>query len=244
MLGIDRSQEMLAEARPRAIPGRLEFARAEIGEWTSQRPVDLIVSNAALHWVDNHAALLARLAGLLSRHGTLAVQMPNRFEGPSQTAIEEAAADPRWRSLLQGVGPNRESTRPLLFYVRLLHGLGFEVNAWETTYVHVLTGENPALDWVKGTALRPLLRLDPPAAAEFLSEVGIRLEAIYPPEDGPRGSDRRDRGKSDPLSHAAALLRGHAELTRLRISLQDARREADPQISPIPQFLMVNTRLM
>ncbi len=182
MLGIDNSPEMLEESRPLAIASRLEFVRAEIGEWTANRPIDLIVSNAALHWVGDHEALLTRLAAMLSPRGTLAVQMPDRFETPSQTAIETAACDPRWYSFLKGVGLHRESARPLLWYVRLLRDLGFSVDAWETTYVHVLSGENPVLDWLKGTALRPLLaRLDPSRAADFLSEVGIRLKAAYPP---------------------------------------------------------------
>jgi trans-aconitate 2-methyltransferase len=181
VLGIDESPEMLAEALPLAIPSRLEFVRAEIAEWSPGRPVDLIVSNAALHWIGDHAALFARLAAMLSPGGTLAVQMPDRFQTPSQAAIEQAVSDPRFSSVLKGVGLHRGSVRPLLWYVRLLHGLGFAVNAWETTYVHVLSGKNPVLEWLKGTALRPLLeRLDPARAADFLSEVGTRLRAAYP----------------------------------------------------------------
>jgi trans-aconitate 2-methyltransferase len=182
VVGVDSSPEMLEQATEWAVPGRVEFVRAEIDKWTTDRPVDLIVSNAALHWIADHESLLTRLAAMLSRRGRLAVQMPNRFQTPSQTAIETAASDPRWSALLTGVGLRRESARPLLWYVRLLHDLGFAVNAWETTYIHVLSGENPVLDWLKGTALRPLLaRLDPSMAADFLSEVGTRLKAAYPP---------------------------------------------------------------
>jgi trans-aconitate 2-methyltransferase len=182
VLGVDNSPEMLEKATQWAIPGRLEFVRAEIDEWTTDRPVDLIVSNAALHWIGDHEALITRLTAMLSRRGRLAVQMPYRFQTPSQTAIETTASDPRWSSVLTGVGLHRESARPLLWYVRLLRDLGFSVNAWETTYIHVLSGENPVLDWLKGTALRPLLaRLDASSAADFLSEVGMRLKAAYPP---------------------------------------------------------------
>jgi trans-aconitate 2-methyltransferase len=182
VVGIDSSPEMLEESRSLAIPGRLEFVRAEIAEWTPDRPIDLIVSNAALHWIGNHEALFPRLGAMLSRGGTLAVQMPDRFQTPSQSAIETAASDPRWRSLLKGVGLHRQSARPLLWYVRILYDLGFSVNAWETTYVHVLSGENPVLDWLRGTALRPLLaRLDSARAVDFLDDVGARLKAAYPP---------------------------------------------------------------
>ncbi len=172
---------MLAKAEPLAIPGRLEFVRGEIADWSARQPVDLIVSNAALHWVDDHESLLTRLSRMLSPHGTLAVQMPNRFQGPMQAAIDALVADPRWAPQLKGVGLHRESVRPILWYVRLLHGLGLAVNAWETTYVHVLTGENPVLEWIKGTGLRPLLAaLDEANSAQFLAELGLRLTSIYP----------------------------------------------------------------
>jgi trans-aconitate 2-methyltransferase len=182
VIGVDRSAEMLAKAEPLAIPGRLEFVQEEIADWSAPRPVDLMVSNAALHWVDDHESLLTRLSQMLSPNGTLAVQMPNRFQGPMQAAIDALVADSRWATQLHGVGLHRESVRPILWYVRLLHGLGLAVNAWETTYVHVLTGENPVLEWIKGTGLRPILAaLDAANSAQFLAELGLRVKSIYPP---------------------------------------------------------------
>jgi trans-aconitate 2-methyltransferase len=182
VIGVDRSTEMLAKAEPLAIPGRLEFVQAEIADWTARQPVDLIVSNAALHWVDDHESLLNRLSRMLSPSGTLAVQMPNRFQGPVQEAIDAVVADPRWATQLKGVGLHRESVRPILWYVRLLHHLGLAANAWETTYVHVLSGEKPVLEWIKGTGLRPLLAaLDEAKSTQFLTELGLRLQSIYPP---------------------------------------------------------------
>jgi trans-aconitate 2-methyltransferase len=70
---------------------------------------------------------------------------------------------------------------PIAWYVERLHDLGFTVDAWQTIYLHVLTGENPVLEWFKGSALRPLLqKLNPPQTAEFLSELGKRLRDAYP----------------------------------------------------------------
>jgi trans-aconitate 2-methyltransferase len=182
VLGVDSSVEMLEKARPQAIPGRLEFTQSDIGQWKPDRPADLIVSNAALHWIPDHDALFRRLAGMLAPQGTLAVQMPDRFRTPSQEAIEAASANPRWSSRLAGIGLHRDSARPLVWYVAHLRELGFQVNAWQTTYVHVLSGENPVLDWLKGTALRPLLtHLDPEQETDFLHEVGTRLKATFPP---------------------------------------------------------------
>ncbi len=180
--GIDSSPEMLERARPLAMEGRLEFFECDIARWTPAEPFELIVSNAALQWVDDHAGLLERLAGALAPGGILAVQMPNRFGNPSQAAIEETSSDPRWAEALRGVGLHRDSVMPVAWYVERLHRLGLAVNAWETTYIHVLRGENPVLEWLKGTALRPLLaRLDERSQVEFLRLVGERFWRAYPP---------------------------------------------------------------
>jgi trans-aconitate 2-methyltransferase len=185
VIGVDNSPEMLARAMPLAMPGRLDFVHADIADWTPGEPVDLLVSNAALHWINDHDALLRRLTGMLAPGGALAVQMPNRFQAPTQDAIEETVADPRWASALQGVGLHRESVMPMSWYVYRLHDLGLTVNAWESTYYHVVSGERPVLDWLKGTALRPLLKGLPPGMEdEFLHELGDRLQAVYPLRDG------------------------------------------------------------
>ena len=82
---------------------------------------------------------------------------------------------------MKGIGLHQQSVMPLLWYVDRLHDLGFSVDAWQTTYIHGLTGENPVLEWFKGTALRPLLKaLEPQQADEFLQALGKRLKAAYP----------------------------------------------------------------
>jgi trans-aconitate 2-methyltransferase len=185
VVGVDNSPEMLAKAHPLEIPDRLEFVQADLALWSPAQPVDFVFSNAALHWIADHDTLLRRLAAWLAPGGTLAVQMPNRFDGPVQAAIDKTAADPRWAAQLQGVGLHRGSVQPIDWYVRLLQELGFAVNAWETTYVHVLSGENPVLEWFQGTGLRPLLtRLDAAAAEQFRSQLAARLRALYPPRNG------------------------------------------------------------
>ena len=185
VVGVDSSSDMLSKARPLAIPGRLEFVQADFAQWSPPEPVDFIFSNAALHWIDDHAALLKRLAGWLARGGTLAVQMPNRFDGPVQHAIDEAASDPRWVAQLQGVGLHKGSVRPIEWYARQLQDLGFTVNAWETTYVHVLPGEDPVLEWFRGSGLRPLLaRLDGADQRQFSTQLAARFRALYPQRNG------------------------------------------------------------
>jgi trans-aconitate 2-methyltransferase len=179
IVGVDNSPQMLEQAKASAHPG-LDFVQADLAAWTPDRPVDLIVSNAALQWVPDHAALFQRLAGLLSVGGTLAVQMPYHFQNPAHLMIEETKADRRWAVALKGVGLHQQSVMPLVWYVERMHELGFAVDAWQTTYIHNLTGDNPVLEWFKGTALRPLLNaLEPAAQSEFLHELGKRLRAAY-----------------------------------------------------------------
>jgi trans-aconitate 2-methyltransferase len=185
IVGVDNSAEMLEQARPLAIPGRLSFMLADIASWSPVKTVDLLVSNAALHWVPDHDVLIPRLVKMLAPDGILAVQMPYHFQNPAHLVIEETKAAPRWRRSLQGIGLHQHSVMPLTWYVDRLHDLGLTVDAWQTTYIHVLSGENPVLEWFKGTALRPLLKaLEPQAKAEFLEEVGKRFRAAYPAKGG------------------------------------------------------------
>jgi trans-aconitate 2-methyltransferase len=186
VLGVDNSPEMLAAARPRAIPGRLSFEPGDAGRFRPAAPVDLLLSNAALHWVPRHDALVPRLAQAVAPGGVLAVQMPANFDAPSHALLRAVAADGPWADKLAGVlAP--EPVLPLAAYVDQLLGLGFTVDAWETTYVHILGGDDPVLGWVRGTALRPVLdALGPDESAAFVERYGARLRAAYPA--GPRGT--------------------------------------------------------
>jgi trans-aconitate 2-methyltransferase len=185
VIGVDHSPEMLAEARPHVIPGRLRFEEGDLTTWRPAAPLDLLVCNAALHWAADHAGVLASWSALLAPRGVLAVQMPYAFRTPSHRLIHQTAQEPRWADRLAGAGLTEECVHPPRWYVRRLQKLGLEVNAWKTTYYHVLTGDDPVLELLKGTALRPLLeRLEPNDAAAFLQEMAGRLRAVYPKRDG------------------------------------------------------------
>jgi trans-aconitate 2-methyltransferase len=107
--------------------------------------------------------------------------MPIHMNTPAQKAILDVTQRARWRPILAGVGLQPGCVKPAAWYVRQLVDLGFQVEAWETTYMHLLPGDNPVLEWMKGTALRPLLeRLTPDARQEFLKEVGAGLPSAYP----------------------------------------------------------------
>jgi trans-aconitate 2-methyltransferase len=108
----------------------------------------------------------------------LAVQMPANFDAPSHAILRELCSSPQWN--LSDVNEPRHA-QPIQWYLETLTDLGFAVNAWETTYQHVLHGEDPVLEWVKGTALRPVLtRLEGARREAFLAEYGARLREAYP----------------------------------------------------------------
>lgn len=179
--GVDNSAEMLANVHALAIPGRLEFVHGDISTWKPTEPADLIFSNAVFQWVPDHATLLPCLAGMLGPQGVLAVQMPIHMNTPAQKAILDVTQRERWRTTLAGVGLQPGCVKPTAWYVEKLLDLGFQVEAWETTYMHLLPGDNPVLEWMKGTALRPLLDcLTPKEKEEFLKDVGAELPGTYP----------------------------------------------------------------
>lgn len=180
VVGVDSSGSMLAEAAARATP-RLSFVLGSIEDWRPDAAVDVLVSNAALHWVPDHAQLLARLVGSLAPGGWLAVQVPGNGDAPSHALLTDLRRSPRWRDRL-GAGAGRwPDTHAPAEYVDLLARLGCAVDAWETTYAHVLPGPDPVLGWVRGTALRPVLaRLSAAEAADFEAEYGELLASAYP----------------------------------------------------------------
>jgi trans-aconitate 2-methyltransferase len=195
--GVDSSPQMIEAARklipagaPRPsgsgpvltshAPG-LSFVIDDVRHWEPQSLPDVIVSNAVLQWVPGHRELLVRWADQLADGGWLAFQVPGNFDQPSHAILREMVGSARWRPLLRDVELNRQSADPA-DYAELLAGAGCEVDAWETTYVHILPGDNPVLEWYKGTGLRPVLAvLDADQAADFLAEYGERVRAAYPP---------------------------------------------------------------
>lgn len=180
VLGIDSSAEMLAAATPHP---RVRFERQDLSTWRASTPVELIVSNAALHWVGDHPSLLERLVSSLSARGTLAFQVPANFEEPSHRELFALLDFTEWRARLGGV--RRGAVLELEGYVQILHRLGLAVDAWETKYLHVLQGTDAVLEWMKGTTLRPVLAaLEAPDQDRFLAQYAERLRASYPSTDG------------------------------------------------------------
>ncbi|MDO5628853.1 MAG: methyltransferase domain-containing protein [Mobilicoccus sp.] len=187
VIGIEPSTQMLAAARERD-PGGVEWREGTAQEWDAadDGPIDLLITNAVLQWVPGHENLLPSWAEALAPGGVLALQVPGNMGAPSHALMREVAeAHPRAEELTPALDRARASLEPL-DYVRLLHAAGLEVDAWETTYLHLLpTGEeHPVLSWIRSTGLRPVEQVLTEAEfADFTRDYEDRLREAYPEED-------------------------------------------------------------
>ncbi len=187
-VGVDASESMLAKsaafAGDAADAGEgLRFERSTIEAWSPKEPVDLVFSNAALHWVDDHRALLPRLASMLAPGGQLAVQIPSNDDHPSHVVAAEVAREPEFRDALGGyarVFPNLG----LGEYATLLFRLGFrEQDVRMQVYAHPLASRDDVVEWVKGSLLTDYARrMDDATFARFVARYREALRAQLPDE--------------------------------------------------------------
>lgn len=191
IVGVDSSDSMLAAARELDTDKRVDWLQEDLRSWrpsTLGQPVDVVVSNATLQWLPNHLALIDDWVASLASDGWLALQVPSNFDAPSHALMREVAAEQeRAEELLAAIevpAVGEPST-----YVRYLSRLGCAVDAWQTTYTHVLAAgdEHPVLTWVRSTGLRPILDLltDEDELARFITAYESRLHEAYPV--GPEG---------------------------------------------------------
>jgi trans-aconitate 2-methyltransferase len=180
--GLDSSPEMIETAR--AAEPDIDFEVADLRDWAAaDDPVDVLVSNATLQWVPGHLDLLPALAGHVRPGGWLAFQVPGNFDEPSHTIRTGLAAEAPYHRHTEGVAV--PSSHDPAVYLEALTALGMTVDAWETTYLHVLTGPDPVFTWVSGTGARPTLQALPEDLRPgFEAEFKRRLRAAYPERDG------------------------------------------------------------
>jgi trans-aconitate 2-methyltransferase len=182
--GVDSSREMLQKAG--AEPGRVQWAEADIRAWRPAAPPDLIYSNATLQWVDGHRELFPRLVGLLAPGGCLAVQMPLSWGAPSHRLMRQTLEDGGPGGAALGAGELRRRVGRKWVddadeYYDLLVGRTATIDIWETEYLQILEGDDPVLEWVKGSGLRPILNdLSASERACYLEEYARRLREAYP----------------------------------------------------------------
>jgi len=173
----DSSVEMVEAARERGVDAHV----GDVRQWTPRPDTDVVVSNATLQWVPEHASLLVRWAEQLAAGSWIAMQVPGNFGAPSHRAVRELAHRDQWAEALRDFPFRDGQVDDPAGYAGLLSDAGCAVDAWETTYVHELNGENPVLEWITGTALTPVKsRLNDEQWQEFRRELIPMLDAAYP----------------------------------------------------------------
>ena len=182
LVGVDTSPAMLAEARSTGHYAAL--TEADAATWRPEAPPALVFSNAALHWLDDHAALMPRLARRVAPGGTLAVQMPMQHDALSHRLLAEVAGrlfPDRFAPAGRHASPVREAAE----YARLLAPFG-AVSVWETEYVQRLAPSaeaHPVRLFTESTAMRPYLaRLSADEARAFVASYEAELAPAYPAE--------------------------------------------------------------
>jgi len=184
--GIDSSSDMIAAARTR-LPG-LRFDLENIEQWIEKNSAleatsfDVILANAVLQWVPDHATLFPALIGTLAPGGCLAVQMPDNLDEPAHRLMREIAADGPWAGKLAAIATARSALASADRYYELLRAAGCKADIWRTTYYHALSGGAGAVvDWFKGSGLRPFLApLDGDERAAFLARYQSAVASAYP----------------------------------------------------------------
>ncbi|MCC3298869.1 trans-aconitate 2-methyltransferase [Arthrobacter caoxuetaonis] len=184
--GIDSSVDMIGSARAlEGAPANLDFSAGSIQDWEppqGQGP-GVLLSNAALQWVPGHQELLRHWSKQLDAGSWIAVQVPGNFGALSHVLMRELAQTPRWSSALAGVLRGEDSVSEPDEYLELLVEAGYDADVWETSYQQVLAGSDPVLDWVRGTALRPVMNALPAGDYQaFEAEYGQLLRTAYPPK--------------------------------------------------------------
>ena len=172
---LDSSAEMVDAARERGIDAQ----QADVVDWRPDPDTDVVITNAVLQWVPAHLRLLPRWLAALPTGAWFALQVPGNFGAPSHALVRELLDQPRWRGLVDLRGD--DAVPEPGGYAELIAGTGADADVWETTYFHRLTGTDPVLEWISGTALRSVRdALSPVDYAEFRVELGPRLRAAYP----------------------------------------------------------------
>jgi trans-aconitate 2-methyltransferase len=177
--GLDSSPEMIGQAQ-RAFP-RGMWVAGDAANWRAAEPFDLVFSNAMLHWVKNHEAVLPRLLDQVADGGALAFQVPAHYDSPLHREIMEVSREPAWSERMAGARAAL-TNHPPEFYYDLLEARATRLDIWETTYYHVLAGPDAVLEWFRGSGLRPFLEaLDSDGERrQFERRLAARYEKAYP----------------------------------------------------------------
>jgi len=195
--GVDSSAEMIDRANADNGDPRASYELADVSTWAPDGEVDAVVSNALFQWVPDQLAVIERLAACVAPGGTFALQVPHNYTAPSHTLLHEISSRGPYASHTEDLHEDRAT--PPEAYLDLFSRLGWDVDVWETTYLHVLHGEDAVFSWISSTGARPILESLPDGLREeFVDAYKAALREAYP---------RRPLGTVMPFSRVFAVAR-------------------------------------
>lgn len=179
--GIDSSPEMLEKSKTLENE-RLHFRLATTEEMlNADENWDLIFSNAALQWSDNHYDLFSKLISKLKSGGQLAVQMPYQPGNTLNKILFEMAEEEPFKTQLKNW--NRPSAVLTIDeYAQILfdNGIG-DLNLFQKVYPIIADDHETLFNFISGSALIPYLeKLDEEQQKNFTVEFKKRIEKNFP----------------------------------------------------------------
>jgi len=187
--GIDASAEMIGFAK-KTFPAKknpnLKFQICDarkIGVAIVGAPFDIVFSNAALHWVDDHQAILRGMASVLKPCGRLIISCGGR--GNAQDVFVALRPEMRQKSWSKFF---RKMSKPYFFYApedyeKWLPKYGFKINSLklapkDATYA----GTDGFATWLRTTWIPYVQRVPEVLREEFIAAVTKRYVAKHPPD--------------------------------------------------------------
>ena len=181
--GLDSSAEMIERAR-REYPLQ-RWHTGEISAWAAagDATFDVVFSNAALQWVEDHAVLYPRLLSRVAPAGALAIQIPGNIDALPHRLMREVAASPEWRRSFPPGTLREWHHHEMEFYYDVLAPAAARLDLWATEYLHILPNVEAIVEWYRGTGLRPFLNaLESDAdRGRFLGDYLERLRPHFAP---------------------------------------------------------------
>lgn len=178
--GIDSSPEMLEKSKVLENE-RLHFRIATTEDMLeADENWDLIFSNAALQWSDNHHELFPKLISKLNTGGQLAVQMPYQPGNALNSILSKLATEEPFRTQLNGW--NRPSAVLTIDeYAQILFENGIEdLNLSQKVYPIIAEDHETLFKFISGSALIPYLeRLDGEQQEIFTTEFKKCIEKSF-----------------------------------------------------------------